>query len=182
MLLAGATVVSLGASRGGGLEGGTSVLAESGWQSGVGLQGLAAGNVTGGNETEGGGIDGCPKLPACKKYVVNSLFWTFVNTLEVLAVRDVNGSEVSEPAGFVKVPLHPYPKPYRLPDGCRSPPTPYTTMPTPQTPHPNPKLAGSTLHPTSTTLNPRLQTKTLSSMVEPYRGTSLIRNTPLLGP
>ena len=107
MLLAGAAVVSFDAARAAGLEGGASVLAESGWQSGVGLQGLAAGNATGGNETQGGGIDGCPKLPACKKYVVNSLFWTFVNTLEVLAVRDVNGSEVSEPAGFVKVSLHP---------------------------------------------------------------------------
>lgn len=95
LLLAGAAVVSMDASRGGGREGGVSALAESGWQS------FLAGNATG-NETQGGGIDGCPKLPACKKYVVNSLFWTFVNTLEILAVRDENGTEVSEPAGFIK--------------------------------------------------------------------------------
>lgn len=106
LLLAGTALRAFGqpgSHRGDGVRSGGDVsLAGSGWTGGIGLATLASGNGTWGNDTVGGGIDGCPKLPACKKYVVNSLFWTLVNTQEVLAVRDdEHGNQVAEPAGMI---------------------------------------------------------------------------------
>ena len=100
------------------------------------------------------------------------------------SARSTRRSCLAPPSPLSKIldtaPCTLHPAPYTLHSAPRTlHPTPYTLHPAPHILHPS----HHTLHPESYTLYPISQERAVNAEVPPYyRGTSLIRNSALLGP